>query len=48
MAKFEHTLTSTHDNWNLQLETIRYVGECKEVLELYYGFETKVPMFLCS
>lgn len=47
MAEFEHTPTGTHDNQNLQLETIRYVREWKEILELDYGFETKVHVFLC-
>ncbi len=47
MAKFEHTPTNTHDNWNLQLETIHYVRECKKILELDYGFETKVHVLLC-
>ncbi len=41
IAKFEHTPTNTHDNRNAQPETIRYLGECKEILELDYGFETK-------
>jgi hypothetical protein len=27
--------------------TIRYIGECKEILELDYG-GTKVVVFLCS
>ncbi len=47
MVEFEHTPTNIHDNQNLQLEAIHCVRECKEILELDYGFETKVHVLLC-
>jgi hypothetical protein len=47
MAEFEHTPTNTHDNWNPQLEILHYVGGCKKILEVDYGFETKVHVLLC-
>lgn len=46
MGEFEHTPPITLENPNPKVELVTYIGECKEILKLYYGL-TKVIMLLC-
>jgi hypothetical protein len=47
LGEFEHFLVATRDNPHPSSESIDYVGECSENLQLNYG-HTKVAVLLCS
>jgi hypothetical protein len=47
LGEFKHPLPTTQDNPHLCFESINYIGECKEILQLDYG-PTKMVVLLCS
>jgi len=47
LGEFEHTPPIMEENQNPQVVIVRYIRECKEILELNYG-GTKVVVLLCS
>lgn len=47
LGQFEHTQPITWDNPKPIMESMTYIGECQEIIELDYGM-TKVPILLCS